>query len=328
MSAAREEEATTASTSRSICSFFPAEGLGVEEHISHNYKEHSSVHSVPSASESKERPKTFGRLGFIHSTNQVWLLGRWRFGRWRSTDSLQIRIRIPRRYQQQQRRPRGHRRRVQRNERFSLPFLSLSLSRFFGTSDSRNLARSIVPFAGALALGPTVALVIRVPVPTGVAPPFEPLHRPAFMDTRCLDVELPLQSRVGIQVISSIQLGPVAPGPTGCAWAARAFDLHSNGWEQDGRTVTLAFAREDIALGRLGDTEYRRRYGRQNALARYNGLLMIAAKELAGAGRLRWGDSDIRPRATNGRGGGRAVLKNIFLAVRRRRRRWKIRLER
>ena len=51
-------------------------------------------------------------------------------------------------------------------------FLSLSLFRFFGTSGSRNLARSIVPFAGALALGPTFALMIRVPVPTGVALPF------------------------------------------------------------------------------------------------------------------------------------------------------------
>ena len=29
---------------------FPAEPLGVEEHISHNYKAHSSVHSVSGAS--------------------------------------------------------------------------------------------------------------------------------------------------------------------------------------------------------------------------------------------------------------------------------------
>ena len=35
-----------------------------------------------------------------------------------------------------------------------------------------NLARSTVPFAGALALGPTFALAIHIPVPTGVALPF------------------------------------------------------------------------------------------------------------------------------------------------------------
>ena len=37
------------------------------------------------------------------------------------------------------------------------------------------------------------------------------------MDTLCLDLELPLQSLVGIQVINAIQLGPVALDPTGCA---------------------------------------------------------------------------------------------------------------
>ena len=65
------------------------------------------------------------------------------------------------------------------------------------------------------------------------------------MDTHCLDVELPLQSQVGIRVINSIQLSPVAPDPTGCTWVAQAF------WE-DGRMVTLAFVREDIALSWLG----------------------------------------------------------------------------
>ena len=46
----------------------------------------------------------------------------------------------------------------------------------------------------------------------------------------------------------------------------------------------MAFVREGIALGWLGETEYHRRYGRQNALARYDGLLTTAAKDLAGAG--------------------------------------------
>ena len=79
---------------------FPAEHLGVEEHLSHNYKEHSSVHSVPGVSEGKERPQTFGRLGPIHIPNQVRPLGRWR-----STFSLRIRIRIPRRYSSAEPRP-------------------------------------------------------------------------------------------------------------------------------------------------------------------------------------------------------------------------------
>ena len=34
------------------------------------------------------------------------------------------------------------------------------------------------------------------------------------MDTLCLDLELPLQSRVGIQVVKGNQVGPVAPNPT------------------------------------------------------------------------------------------------------------------
>ena len=72
------------------------------------------------------------------------------------------------RYLRQQRRIRGYRRRMQRNELFLFLFHS------FGTSGSRNLARSIVAFAGAFALGPTFALVICVPVPTGVALPFPP----------------------------------------------------------------------------------------------------------------------------------------------------------
>ena len=55
---------------------------------------------------------------------------------------------------------------MQRNERF------LSLSRFFGSSGSRNLERSIVPFAGGSVRGSVFALAIRVPVPTGVALPF------------------------------------------------------------------------------------------------------------------------------------------------------------
>ena len=71
--------------------------------------------------------------------------------------------------------------------------------------------------------------------------------------------------------------------------------------------MALAFAREDIALGRLGETEYRRRYGRQNALARYDGLLTMAAKDLAGAGRLGWGDSDKVEVVL--------ALRNIFLAL-------------
>ena len=54
------------------------------------------------------------------------------------------------------------------------------------------------------------------------------------MDALFLYLELPLQSRVGIQVINSIQLGPVASDPTGCAWAARPFDLYSDGRKRHG----------------------------------------------------------------------------------------------
>ena len=39
----------------------------------------------------------------------------------------------------------------------------------------------------------------RCPIPSVI----EPLYRPAFMDTRCLDLELFLRSQVGIQVITA-----------------------------------------------------------------------------------------------------------------------------
>ena len=119
------------------------------------------------------------------------------------------------------------------------------------------------------------------------------------MDTFRLDLELPLQSQVSIQDTNGIRLGLVTPDPTGCAWAARVFDLYNDGRGRDGDLGV----RE--ALGRLRETECRRRYGRQNALARYNGLLTIAVKDLAGAGRTWMG----RYR----RGGGRAGIEEHIL---------------
>ena len=206
---------------------FPEERLGVEEHISHNYKEHSSVHSMPGAREGKGTPQTFGRLGPIHIPNPVRPLGRW----------LSM-FSFPRRYLQQQRRTRGHRRREQGNERFSLPLplpLPLPLLRYLRFSKLAKVDRPV-------RRRPCTRADIRISDPgthtDGCRSPFpsviELLYRPAFMDTLCLDLELPLQSRVGIQVINGIQLGPVAPDPTGCARAARAFGLHSDGRERDG----------------------------------------------------------------------------------------------
>ena len=100
---------------------FAAEHLGVEEHISHDYKEHSLVHSVTGAGEGEETPQTFERPGPIHIPNQIRPLGRWKaaFSRLQFPPST--------RYLQQQRRTRSYKRRMQRNERFSL---------FLGTSGS------------------------------------------------------------------------------------------------------------------------------------------------------------------------------------------------
>ena len=133
------------------------------------------------------------------------------------------------------------------------------------------------------------------------------------MATRCLHLGLPLQSQTGIQAINSIQLG-LSPPQISLGVCGRRGRLTSPA-TAGSETVTVAFARGDIALGRLGDTEYRRRYGRQNALARYDGLLTMAAKVWLARGRLGWADSDEVEVVL--------ALRNIFLAVRRRRRRRK-----
>ena len=209
---------------------------------------------------------------------------------------------FPRRYLQQQRRTRGHRRRVQRNERFSLP-LPLPLLRYLRFSKLAKVDRLVrrCPYTRAdIPIGDprTHTDECRSPLPSVI----EPLYRPAFMDTHCLDVELPLQSRVGIQVINAIRLGPVTQIPLGVRGRrGRSTSAATAG----SGTVTLACAREGIALGRLGDTEYRRRYGRQNALAGYDGLLTIAAKDLVGTGpNWMW---------QKRRGGGRAGIEEHIL---------------
>ena len=63
----------------------------------------------------------------------------------------------------------------------------------------------------------------------------KPLYRPALIDAFRLDLELPFLRRVDIQVVKSIQFGPIAPDPTRCSWAARAFDFHcaSREWNGD-----------------------------------------------------------------------------------------------
>ena len=128
------------------------------------------------------------------------------------------------------------------------------------------MPRSIVPFAGALALGPTFPLVICVPVPTGVALPF-PLSSNRFtVPLHGHPLPGPGTASPESGQHSGHQRHPTRSHRPRSHWVqvgGAAVDLHS-----DGR-VTLAFAREDIARGRLGETEYRRRYGRQNALARY-----------------------------------------------------------
>ena len=101
-------------------------------------------------------------------------------------------------------------------------FLSLSLSRLFRLSGSK-LGKVDRPICRR----PCTRADIRIGDPrtrtNGCRSPFpsviELLYHPAFMGTRCLDLGLPLQNRVGIQVTNGIQLGPVA---TGCAWAVRA----------------------------------------------------------------------------------------------------------
>ena len=120
--------------------------------------------------------------------------------------------------------------------------LPLPLSRCIRFS---KLGKSIVPFAGALALGPTFTLVIRVPVPTGVALPF-PLSRTA-LPSRLHGHPLPGRGTASPESgrHSSHQRHPTQSRRPRCAWAARAF-------QEDGRTVTLAFTRRDIALGWLG----------------------------------------------------------------------------
>ena len=117
---------------------------------------------------------------------------------------------------------------MQRNERFSLPLLwYLRFSKL--AKVDRPVRRRPCTRADIRIGDPrTRTDGCRSPFPSAIAP----LYRPTFMDTLCLDLELPLQSRVGIQVINAIQLGPVAPDSAACAWAVRAVDLHSDGWER------------------------------------------------------------------------------------------------
>lgn len=97
----------------------------------------------------------------------------------------------------------------------------------------------------------------------------------------CLDLELPLRSRVDIQVVKGIQIRPVAPNPTGWAWAWRAFDLHSAGRERDG---DLSVREGGYCPRSVGGIEYRRRYGRQNARARYRRTLDDGGERSGGRG--------------------------------------------
>ena len=134
--------------------------------------------------------------------------------------------------------------------------VNVFLSRFFGTSGSRNLARSTVPFAGAIALGSTFALAICVPVPTGdatlpfplslnrltVPPSWTPFGTAALKSGRHSGRQgHPARSR--------------RPRSIGCAWAARAFDLHSAGRERDG---DLSVREGRHCPRSVGGIEYRR----------------------------------------------------------------------
>ena len=178
----------------------PSEASWFEENISHNYKEHSLVHSVTGAGEGEETPQTFGRLGPIYIPNQIRPLGRWR-----SAFSLLRYIRFLKIGKVDRPVRRGHCTRAD-----------------IRIGDSRT----------------------RSPNPSV----FEPLDPP--MDALCLDLELPLQGRAVIQVVKGIQFKAIAPDPTGCVWASRAFGPHSAGGSG---MVTLAWAGEDIALGRSVD---------------------------------------------------------------------------
>ena len=94
-------------------------------------------------------------------------------------------------------------------------------------------------------------------------------------------MEPPLLRRVDTQ---GIQIGPVAPDPTGCARAARAFDLDSAGRERDGDLSVREGGHGPRPVGALhtaGDMGDRARG------VGTGGLLTIAAKDLAGAG-LNW----------------------------------------
>ena len=90
-----------------------------------------------------------------------------------------------------------------------------------------------------------------------------------------------------------------------------AFDLHSAGGERDG-DLSVHEGRHGPRSG--GGTEYRRRYGRHNAQARYRRALDDRGEASGGGrGRLGWGDSDFDHELPTDEVEAMLALTNIFL---------------
>ena len=116
------------------------------------------------------------------------------------------------------------------NERFPLPLPLLRYVRLSKLGKINLPVQKRFCIRVGVRVGDSSADGCRSPFPFVV----EPLYCPALIDTLRLDLELPLLSRVDIQVVKGIQLGPVAPYPTGCPGTARAFDFHRAGRERNG----------------------------------------------------------------------------------------------